>query len=85
MTPRKPPKQYMIYVGRDREFPKGQVVKHGKIYETEIIQPDANFSYPRMYVHAPKWSIYIPYSSVLAMWEDWFPYDGMVRNVQPKA
>lgn len=76
MTPRKPPRQYAVYLGKDRVFPHNQKMVHGKVYEVEIIVPDKDYTFYRMYVHAPHWSIYIPYSSVQKVWADWMPYRG---------
>ena len=79
MTARKPPKFYGVYLGRDREFPKKQVVRHGHIYEIDIKPPNSDFSYYLVYVYAHQWGIYIPYSSASCIWEDWMPYDGRIE------
>ena len=79
MTPRKPPKLYGVYLGKDRRFPKNQVIKQGQVYEIDIKPPSSDFPHYLMYVHACRWSIYIPYCSTSRIWEDWMPYDGKIE------
>ena len=82
MTDRKPARTYAVYVGKDRIFPNKQVIRHGQLYEIQIIPPNENYTHHMVYVHAPKWSIYVPYSSALRIWEDWMPYSGETEDAR---
>ena len=82
MPREKEPVLYGRYTGKPRNLPQGHVVTPGDVYELELLSPDDAYSFYRVKVVAPKWSIYLPYSSSLAIWEDWMPYGGEVADVQ---
>lgn len=70
------PKQYCVYLGKRREFPKGETIVHGDIYETKLFPPTPDNTFYKMLVETNLGGIYVPYQSMKAIYEEWMPYGG---------
>lgn len=80
MTPPKPPKQYAVYVGKERTFPHKERLVHGRVYQVEISKPNPDEIVWTVLVIASRWRVYVPYPSMRAIWDDWMPYAGAIEE-----